>query len=76
MMHPFHRKIGNHSKLNENSPDQGMSFHPFVRSQGKLHMENLSTISYDKMKSNLEPIIMQETLEHVLLELSLLKNKN
>lgn len=73
-MHPFRNKNRNHSIMNENKDSQKVNSHPFVRSNFQL-IDN-GTELHNIVKIQEIPIVNEETLEQVILEMNLMKNKN
>lgn len=73
-MHPFRNKNRNHSIMNENKDSQKANAHPFVRSNFQLLDDDTKLHNMVKMKN--VPIVNGETLEQVIFEMNLMKNKN
>ncbi|TCR07644.1 hypothetical protein [Sphingobacterium anhuiense] len=73
-MHPFRNKNRNHSIMNENKDSKKPNAHPFVRSN--FHLLDKDTKSHNMLKIQQVPIVNEETLEQVIFEMNLMKNKN
>lgn len=75
-MHPFHKNNGKHAIWHRNNGSLKGSFHPFLRSQKKLKVDDEDIKFAIILPSNQTRIVKQEALEQVLLQINLLKNKN
>lgn len=73
-MHPFRNKNSKHSIRNENKDSQKEKSHPFVRSN-PLFMDKDST-PCQTIRIQQIPIVNVETLEQVIQEINLMRNKN
>ena len=60
--------------MNENKDSKKPNAHPFVRSN--FHLLDNDTKLQSMVKIQHVPIVNEETLEQVILEMNLMKNKN
>jgi hypothetical protein len=73
-MHPFRKKNRNHSTKNENKDSQKVQFHPFVRTPLQLLGKDAEVPKF--MEIQQVRIINEDTLQQVVFEMNLVKNKN